>query len=214
MEYRYSMNIYEEYLLPHIINCVCGLEEIESQRKKVVPLATGKVLEIGAGSGLNFKYYDPKKVEAIWALEPSEGMKRKAQKNLSECPIEVIWLNDFCENITLENRSIDTVVLTYTLCTIPDVERALSEIRRVLKPEGKLIFCEHGVSPDQKVLAWQRRLNPIWKPLMGGCNLNRNIPKIIESSSFCIEKLEQDYIDGPKIASYQYLGQAGKYEEF
>ena len=202
------MNLYHEYFLPHFINCACGMKAIDRQRAKMVPLAQGKVLEIGMGSALNLKHYDVDKVEMIWGLEPSAGMRRKAQSNVEESSIQVEWLDLPSESIPLDDDSVDSVVLTYTLCTIADWQSALLEMKRVLKPEGQLIFSEHGKAPDDDVQKWQQRINPMWKKLAGGCNLNRDIPTLIESVGFKIDKLEQRYVKGPKIATYQYYGTA------
>ncbi len=202
------MKLYDEYVLPHLINCACGLREIDSQRAKVVPLAQGKVLEIGMGSGLNLKHYDVNKVEMVWGLEPSSGMRRKAQANLAQSKVSVKWLDLPSESIPLADNSVDTIVLTYTLCTIADYETALSEMKRVLKGDGKLIFSEHGEAPDVDIQKWQRRVNPIWKRLAGGCNLNRKIPSLISSAGFLISELNQCYLKGPKVATYQYFGVA------
>ncbi len=202
------MSIYEEYFLPHFINCACGLKAIERQRAKMVPLAKGKVLEIGMGSGLNLKHYNPDQVEMVWGLEPSAGMRRKAQSNLDNSSINVEWLDLPSESIPLDDNCADTIVLTYTLCTIPDWQSALAEMKRVLKPTGKLVFSEHGEAPDESVRKWQARINPVWKKLAGGCNLDRKIPRLIESSGFQIQQLDQHYVKGPKIATYQYYGTA------
>lgn len=200
------MNFYDERILPHVINCTCGMKAIERQRGKVVPLAKGEVLEIGMGSGLNLKYYNPEKVSKVWGLEPSLGMQRKAEKNLSESPVPVEWLVAGCEAIPLPDDSIDTVMLTYVLCTIPDWATALIEIRRVLKPTGTLVFCEHGEAPEPNVRKWQDRINPMWKKIAGGCNLNRPIPKMLMDGGFHIDDLQQHHVPGPKIATYQYYG--------
>jgi ubiquinone/menaquinone biosynthesis C-methylase UbiE len=200
------MNIYEEYCLPHIINCACGMGAVEKQRAKIVPGARGKVLEIGMGSGLNLKHYNADQVEMVWGLEPSEGMRRKAQPNIDESKVSVEWLGLPSEKIPLADNSADTVVLTYTLCTIADWQSALAEMHRVLSPDGQLLFCEHGNAPDAKIQTWQRRINPIWKKIAGGCNLNRKIPQLISSAGFKIDQLDECYIDGPKIAAYQYFG--------
>ncbi|MDG1905899.1 MAG: class I SAM-dependent methyltransferase [Arenicella sp.] len=200
------MNFYDERILPHVINCTCGMKAIERQRGKVVPLAKGDVLEIGMGSGLNLKYYNPDKVSKVWGLEPSLGMQRKAEKNLNESPVPVEWLVAGCEAIPLPDDSIDTVMLTYVLCTIPDWETALNEIRRVLKPTGTLVFCEHGEAPEPNVRKWQNRINPMWKKIAGGCNLNRPIPKMLTDGGFSIDDLQQHHVPGPKIATYQYYG--------
>jgi ubiquinone/menaquinone biosynthesis C-methylase UbiE len=202
------MNIYEEYCLPHIINCACGMGAVEKQRSKIVPRARGKVLEIGMGSGLNLKHYNADLVDMVWGLEPSEGMRRKAQANIAESKVAVEWLGLPSEKIPLADDSADTVVLTYTLCTIADWQSALAEMHRVLSPHGQLLFCEHGNAPDANIQAWQRRVNPIWKKIAGGCNLNRKIPELISSAGFKIDELDESYIDGPKIASYQYYGVA------
>ncbi|MEO0369527.1 MAG: class I SAM-dependent methyltransferase, partial [Pseudomonadota bacterium] len=180
------MSFYEERILPHLINCACGMKAINKQREKVVPLARGEVLEIGMGSGLNLQYYDAAQVDKVHGLEPSLGMEKKASKNLQSSPVEVDWLTAGCEDIPLDDDSIDTVMLTYALCTIPDWQTALLEIRRVLKSNGQLVFCEHGESPDESVRRWQQRINPIWKKLAGGCNLNRPIPTMISDSGFKI----------------------------
>ncbi len=202
------MKLYDEYVLPHVINCACGMKAVERQRSIVVPEAKGRILEIGMGSGLNLKHYDPGKVEHLWGLEPSEGMRRKAQANIeaSELPLE--WLGLPSESIPLGDDVADTVVLTYTLCTIPNPEAALVEMRRVLKPDGFMVFSEHGLSPDENVKRWQDRVNPVWKKLAGGCNLNRDIPALLCDAGFQLDELNSGYIKGPKIATFQYWGKA------
>ena len=202
------MSFYENYCLPHLINCCCGMPDIEKQRAKVVPGARGRVLEIGMGSGLNLKHYDKDKVELVWGLEPSEGMRRKASSNLEASPVQVEWLDLPSETIPLDDNSADTVVLTYTLCTIEDTEKALAEMKRVLKPDGVMLFSEHGEAPDENIARWQQRVNPIWKKIAGGCNLNRRIPNLIQQAGFDIKDLQQCYLKGPKIATYQYYGHA------
>ena len=179
------------------------------QRQKLVPRAEGRVLEIGIGAGPNLAFYDPQKVSALIGLEPSIGMRRKAQKAIADAniPVELIGLPS--EEIPLDSNSIDTVVITYTLCTISDYAEALSQMRRVLKPEGKLLFCEHGLSPDENVVRWQNRLNPIWKIIGGGCNLNRPIPLLIKEAGFEIVDSETMYLDDiPKFAGFNYWGAA------
>lgn len=203
------MGLYERYILPHIIDMSCGAPAILKQREKVVPLAEGRVLEVGMGSGLNLAYYNPDKVDLVFGLEPSEGMRQKARKNLAAAPVEVKWLDLPGEEIPLQDKSVDTVVLTYTLCTIADFRSALAGMRRVLKPGGALLFCEHGEAPDESVRRWQRRINPFWKVIAGGCNLNRPIPKNITEAGFTIDKLESMYLpDTPKIAAFNYWGRA------
>jgi len=184
------------------------MKAIERQRAKMLPLAKGKVLEVGMGSALNLRHYNADQVDMVWGLEPSAGMRRKAQAKLEQSPIEVQWLALPSQSIPLEDNCVDTIVLTYTLCTIDDWLAALLEMKRVLKPDGQLVFSEHGEAPEGGVRKWQKRINPIWRKLAGGCNLDRQIPKLIESAGFNIKHLEQYYIKGPKLATYQYAGVA------
>lgn len=203
------MSLYETYILPHLIDCACGNRVVERQRAKIVPQAEGRILEIGMGSGLNIPHYDPARVELVWGLEPSAGMRRKAQRNLARAPFEVRWLDLPGEEIPLEDSSVDTVVLTYTLCTIPDWRRALEQMRRVLRPGGRLLFCEHGRAPDAAVRRTQNFLNPVWKRIGGGCNLNRPVPDLITATGFGIGRLETMYLPKtPRFAGYNFWGAA------
>ena len=201
------MGFYENRILPKVIDIACGQEPIAKQREKVVPLAEGRVLEVGMGPALNLPFYDPERVELVWGLEPSDGMRRKAAPRLESAPFEVKWLDLPGEEIPLEDDSADTVVLTYTLCTIPDFRAALAGMRRVLKPGGRLLFSEHGAAPDEGVRRWQDRINPLWKRVAGGCNINREIPRALEEAGFKIEQLDTMYLPKtPKIAAFQYWG--------
>jgi ubiquinone/menaquinone biosynthesis C-methylase UbiE len=202
------MSLYQRYCLPHIINCACSMKDILEQRAKVVPQASGRVLEVGMGSGLNIPYYNKDEVEMVWGLEPSEGMRLKARKNIEKAPFKIELIDLPGEDIPLEDNSVDTVLLTFTLCTIPDWQKALEQMRRVLKPEGKLIFCEHGKAPDENVRKWQDRCNPYWNKFAGGCNLNRPIPDLISGSGFNVQNVESQYYPGPKVLSYFYHGTA------
>lgn len=203
------MGLYDDRILPWLIDKACGQEEIAEQRRKVVPEATGRVLEIGMGSGLNLAFYDPERVEIVFGLEPSEGMRRRAARRVEEAPFEVRWLDLPGEEIPLEDASVDTVLLTYTLCTIPDFRAALAGMRRVLKPGGRLLFSEHGAAPDPGVRRWQDRINPLWRRIAGGCNLNRDVPGALEEADFAIGKLDTMYLPRtPKIAAFQYWGHA------
>ncbi|MFT5574822.1 MAG: ubiquinone/menaquinone biosynthesis C-methylase UbiE [Bermanella sp.] len=204
------MSFYEQHILPHVIDVACGNKVIMDERASLLGEAEGRVLEVGMGSGLNLRYYNPDKVDFVWGLEPSEGMRKKAQKNLGRSPVNVEWLGLPGEEIPLDNDSADTVVLTFTLCTIPDWQQALAQMRRVLKPGGKLLFCEHGAAPDASVLKWQNRINPLWKKIAGGCHLNRPIQKYLEESGFQIKHIEMDYLPKtPRIAGFRYRGLAG-----
>ncbi len=186
----------------------CSAKPIQKQRQKIVPLAEGRVLEIGFGSGLNVPFYDPGKVIKIWALEPSEGMRAKAKPQVDASSLDIEFIDLPGEQIPLEADSADTVLVTYSLCTIPDALLALEGIRRVLKPGGRLLFCEHGKAPDEKVLRWQNRLNPAWQKIAGGCHLNRDIPALLAAAGFRIVSDERMYIPGLKILCYNYWGVA------
>lgn len=203
------MGVYDKYFLAPFINCACGTKPILYQRKKVVPLCEGRVLEVGMGSALNLPYYDRNKVEFIWGLEPSEAMRDKAAANIEKSGLEVKLIDLPGEEIPLEDNSVDTVLLTYTLCTIPDWHTALEQMRRVLKPGGKLIFTEHGEAPDAGVLKWQNRINPLWKKFAGGCNLNRPIPRLLSDTGFEVKDLNAMYLPStPKLFAYNYWGVA------
>lgn len=206
-----NMSLYEQKILPHIINCACGSPPIRQLRKKIVPLCKGKVLEIGMGSGLNLPYYDSAKVEFIWGLEPSIGMRKRASKNITKSKLEVKWLDLPCETIPLADNSVDTILLTFCLCTISNTDMALKEMHRVLKPEGQLFFAEHGISNDKKTAKWQNRITPSWKKIAGGCHLNRPIDQLIADANFKINSMEKFYQSNiPKIAAFMYLGEAQK----
>ena len=205
------MSIYEEYCLPHLTNCVCGLKPLTRQREMIVPLAQGRVLEVGMGTALNLPFYDREKVSCIWGLEPSLGMRRAAQGNVQASGMNVQWLDLPAAEIPLRDAFVDTVLLTFTLCSIPDWQAALAEMRRVLQPQGRLLFCEHGAAPDDPVLKWQQRITPWWRHVAGGCHLDRPIPRLVESAGFRILTLDSEYMTGvPRIAGYTYRGIAAK----
>ena len=203
------MSLYEKYVLPKFLNCACGSKPVSYQRKKVVPLEEGKVLEIGIGSGLNLPFYDKAKIDEIWGLDPSEQLSEMAKQVADEESMEVKFISSGAEDIPLPDNYFDCVLVTYTMCTIPEVQRANQEIRRVLKEDGKMIFCEHGEAPDQNIRKWQNRINPFWGKLAGGCNINRKIPSLIQDSGFDIIEMEAMYLPNtPKIAGYNYWGYA------
>ncbi|ONF44142.1 SAM-dependent methyltransferase [Marinobacter lutaoensis] len=205
------MSFYEDRILPHIIDKACSMGQVMKLRSQVVPLARGTVLEVGMGSAINLEFYDPGRVTKVYGLEPSEGMRRKARTNLARAAVEVEWLDLPGERIPLADNSVDTVLLTFTLCTIPDGPAALAQMKRVLRPGGELIFLEHGESEHPRVRRWQHRLTRVWKPLAGGCHLNRNIAELIRQAGFEIVELRNLYVSkAPKIAGYLYLGRATK----
>lgn len=199
---------YREHILPHAIDFLCSLKPNRKQREKIVHEASGDVLEVGFGSGLNVPYYDSARVRKIWALEPSEGMRRKGRQLLDETDMDIEFIDLPGEQIPLDDASVDTVLITYTLCTIEDTAKALAGMRRVLKPGGRLLFCEHGLAPDEEVQKWQARLNPLWSSMAGGCQLNRDIPALINAGGFTIKVDERMYIPGFKVLCYNYWGSA------
>ena len=201
------MSIYQEKVLPYLVDLVCSSKSASKQRKKVVPYAEGVVLEVGIGSGLNLPFYDESKVSQIWGLDPSEELSAIAKETAKEQNLDVKFISGGAEEIPLPDNYFDTALVTYTMCTIPEVIRANIEIKRVLKDTGKLIFCEHGIAPDVNIAKWQSRIDPIWGKLSGGCHLNRDIPSILEDSGYKIIELDQMYLPNtPKVAGYNYWG--------
>lgn len=198
---------YERHLLPYLLDLACSVSPIRRQRMKVIPQAEGKVLEIGIGTGLNMPFYDRSRVKLIVGVDPGLRMHRLALKRSFQAGIDVELIGLSAERIPVEDASFDTVVCTYTLCTIPDPIRALKEMRRALKPGGKLLFSEHGKSPHANVLAWQTRLQPYWRHVAGGCMLDRDIPALLEEAGFQPD-VQSLYLPGPKILSYHYWGEA------
>jgi len=202
------MGLYSTHILPRVIHFTCGLKPNMRQREKVVPHARGRVLEVGIGSGLNLPFYDPANVSKVWGLDPAPEMTQIAERAARSLPFEVEFIGLPGDEIPLEDGSVDTVVVTYTLCTIPDTTAALRQMSRVLRPGGELLFCEHGAAPDARVRRWQDRLNPLWKRVGGGCNLNRPIPALIEAGGFRIKSLDTMYIPGWRPASFNFWGTA------
>ena len=203
------MSLYDKYVLPKFLNCACGSNPVSRQRQKVVPLVEGKVLEVGVGSGLNLPFYDKSKIDELWGLDPSEELSDMARKVADRENIVVNFISSGAEEIPLPDSYFDSVLITYTMCTIPEVARANKEIKRVLKRGGKLIFCEHGEAPDENIRKWQKRINPSWGKLAGGCNIDRKIPTLIQNSGFEIVELEEMYLPKtPKIVGYNYWGYA------
>ena len=203
------MRFYQEKILPHLISKVCASEDLMALRQSLIPRAKGAVLEVGMGSGINLSLYQPSEVTRVYGLEPSAGMRHKAIDNANRSPVPLEWLNLPGEEIPLADASIDTVVLTFTLCSIAGWAKALSQMKRVLRADGKLLFLEHGESPDAKVQRWQHRITPAWKRIGGGCHLNRPIADLIRSADLDIVELDTFYLKGaPRIAGYIYRGVA------
>jgi ubiquinone/menaquinone biosynthesis C-methylase UbiE len=204
-------NFYDRNILPRLCNCCCSIGPIKKQRKKIVPSAKGVVLEIGIGTGLNLPFYNKNNVTKIIGLDPSEHLTDVAKVVAEEVDVNLELIHSGAEKINLGDNSVDTVLITYTLCTIPDIKSSISEIKRVLKNNGNFIFCEHGKSPDRCIANIQSFINPIWGIIFGGCNINRDIPKIIHDADFKIDSIEQMYLPGtPKFVGYNYWGVAKK----
>ncbi|MBI1239800.1 MAG: methyltransferase domain-containing protein [Alphaproteobacteria bacterium] len=203
------MGFYNHFILPPLLSLAMGAKPIRYQRKKIVPQAEGRVLEIGVGAGHNLPFYDASKVTKLFGLEPAPEMVERARKVAASTPLDVEFIGLEAERIPLEDASIDTVLVTYTLCSIGDVHTALQGMGRVLKPGGRLLFCEHGEAPDDSVRRWQERITPVWKRLAGGCHLGRPIPSLIEAGGFAIEKMETMYLPStPRFAGFNYWGSA------
>jgi ubiquinone/menaquinone biosynthesis C-methylase UbiE len=181
---------------------------VRRQREQVVPLAQGRVLEIGIGTGLNIPHYDPAKVETVWGLDPAVAMQRRAAERVARAGLDVELIGLSGEQIPMDDNTFDTVVITYTLCTIPDAVTALRDMRRVLRRGGQLLFCEHGCAPDEAVRRWQDRLTPIWRRFSGGCHLNRCVPELLQAGGFKVQQMEMLYLNGLKPWTFNYRGVA------
>ena len=200
------MSLYQKYLLPKLLNWAMKAPALSKLRSELIPSAEGKVLEIGMGSGLNLPHYDG--ISGLIGLEPSEELQNLAEDMLTHADFPSEMLTGSAEDIPLESNTFDTVVMTWTLCSVTDPVLALSEIKRVIKPGGKVIFAEHGKSPDQNIRKLQKTLNPLWSRIAGGCQLNREIVDLYESSGFKFKSMERGYLEGPKFATYNYRGVA------
>ena len=205
------MNLYNKYILPKFLNCACGSKPINYQRQKVVPLAKGKVLDIGIGSGLNIPFYNSDKIDKVIGIDPSHELLELAKELANDSKASIELVIGSAESIPYPDNFFDTVLVTYTMCTIPNVAIANKEMWRVLKDDGRLIFCEHGLAPDKKISKWQNRIDPFWGKIAGGCHLNRDIQKLITDAGFSFESLDKMYLPStPKFAGYNYWGVSKK----
>jgi ubiquinone/menaquinone biosynthesis C-methylase UbiE len=200
-------SFYDRHVLPRLIGCACGARPIQRQRAKVVPDASGRVLELGIGSGLNLAFYDPAKVASVTGVDPSDELRAKAHAAPRAAGLEVEILDGQAERLAFEAASFDTVVCTFTLCSVGSPASALAEARRVLKPGGRFLFSEHGLAPDPAVQRWQRRIEPVWKRVAGGCHLTRPVAGAIEQAGFAIESVETMYLPGaPRAMGWSEWG--------
>jgi ubiquinone/menaquinone biosynthesis C-methylase UbiE len=203
------MSFYKDHIYPYLVDTLGDPAPIRKIRQQIIPMAQGKVLEIGTGSGANFLHYDPTKVSRLYALEPNLGMIRLAERQQRKTKLNIEFLDLPGERIPLEDDSVDTVISTFTLCTIPGIMDSIGGIARVLKPSGKLIFFELGLSPDPEVQRWQKRLEPLHHWLFQGLYLTRDIPALLVQGGFQVEQMESSYLaQFPKSSSYCWWGTA------
>lgn len=201
-------NWYDRHVLPYVIDMLCGLKPIREQRAKVVPLAYGRVLEVGIGTGLNMPYYRKSGVTKIVAVDPALHMHRLAQQRINRAGLDVELIGLSAEKLPLADASFDSILMTYTLCSITEPIAALEEMRRVLAPGGRLLFCEHGRAPDESVRRWQSRLQPSWSCIAGGCQLGRDVPSLLKQAGFELQVMQSGYLKGPKPLTYNFWGEA------
>lgn len=205
------MGLYSRYILPRVLDAVCGMEDVAQRRAKILGFARGVVLEPGIGGGLNLPFYAANQVSKVIGVDPSVELGRKARARSAKVAFAVELHSQSAELDAVEPESVDTVVFTYTLCSIPDPARALAVARRALKPDGILLFCEHAAAPEPGVSAWQTRIEPFWKPLAGGCHLTRDAARSIRDAGFDIQALDESYAEGsPRFAGFHQMGQAAK----
>ena len=202
-------SFYERHILPHLIGCACSAGPIRQQRAKIVPRASGRVLELGVGGGLNLAFYDPGRVSGVCGVDPSPGLRAKASQAPRAPGLKVEVLDGRAEDLPFDTASFDTVVCTFTLCSVNSPTAALAEARRVLKPGGVFLFSEHGLSPDPDVQRWQQRIEPLWKRLAGGCHLTRAVTPAIAAAGFTIETVETAYLPhAPRVLGWSEWGSA------
>lgn len=205
------MGWYDRWVLPRVLDTACGMRAVSEQRAKIVGLAEGVVLEPGIGGGLNLPFYRANKIAKLIGVDPSIELGNKARSRSARVPFPVELHSKSAELDAVDPGSVDTVVLTYTLCTVPNPARVLAAAHRALKPGGALLFCEHARAPDAAVQRWQRRVEPLWKRLAGGCHLTRDAVEEIRGAAFSIESVEQHYADqAPRFAGYHQIGRAHK----
>ncbi len=202
-------SLYDRYILPRFIGCACGSRPIMKQREKVVPRAAGKVLELGIGGGLNLAFYDPGQVTSVSGVDPSAELRAIAEAAPRSPGLNVEIREGTAEALPFEAASFDCIVCTFTLCSVQSPSAALAEARRVLKPGGRFLFCEHGLAPDPDVVRWQRRIEPIWKRLAGGCHLTRPIGGALTTAGLTLTDLSSMYLPGtPRFAGWSEWGEA------
>jgi SAM-dependent methyltransferase len=201
------MGLYARYIGPKLVSCLCSMEDVTAERERIIPLARGVVLEVGMGPGLNLPFYNPEQVTKVIGVDPNQAFLKlgESRRQVSPVPLEVIQAP--AEALPLDDASVDTVVVTYTLCSVEDPEQALREIRRVLKLGGTVLLLEHGLSPEPGVARWQHRLNPIWRSLAVGCNLTRPVAELLQRAGFDVQDIEEYYLGGaPRVIGFHCSG--------
>ena len=203
------MGLYDRYVVPRLVTCACGTKPVIKQRQKVVPKAMGTVLEFGIGAGHNLPHYDSSRIDRVIGVDPCATSWELASERAANLDFDVEFIQGSALDIPIEDASVDSVLITFTLCTVPDPMAALREAKRTLKPGGKAYFCEHGLAPDERVAKWQNRVNPIWKKVFGGCHINRDTAGLLTAAGFKLDELEQMYLPGtPTIAGFNTWGEA------
>lgn len=203
------VSLYDRYILPKFLKCACSSSPVMKQRAKVVPQATGRVLELGIGMGLNLALYDADKVTSVTGVDPARALRAIAEAAPRDPRLSVKVENGTAEALPFEDASFDCVVCTFTLCSVQTPARALAEARRVLKPGGRFLYCEHGLAPEPDVAKWQRRIEPVWKAIAGGCHLTRPVTTAVEAAGFKVERRDSMYIPGtPRFAGWSEWGEA------
>lgn len=198
---------YERHVLPLLLDAGCALPPFRSRRQLTVPAASGRTLEVGIGTGLNLRFYDPARLQGLVGVDPAGHLHRLARRRSLRAGIPVELHAASAERLPFEAGSFDTVVCTWTLCSIPDPAAALAEMRRVLRPAGRLLLAEHGLAPDPGVARWQARLEPAWSRIAGGCHLTRDVPRLLREAGFAA-RLQTGYIARPRVLSFNFWGEA------
>jgi ubiquinone/menaquinone biosynthesis C-methylase UbiE len=202
-------SFYDRHIMPRLIGCACGSKPITYQRKKVVPRASGKVLELGIGGGMNLAFYNPDMVTSVSGVDPSAELRAYAEAAPRPEGLKVDIQEGSAESLPFDDNSFDCIVCTFTLCTVQSPSAALAEARRVLKPGGRFLFCEHGLAPDPDVAKWQRRIEPVWKRLAGGCHLTRPVASTLTAAGLTVTDLQTMYLPStPRIAGWSEWGEA------
>lgn len=203
------MGLYDRYVVPRLVTCACGTKPVIKQRQKVVPKAMGTILEFGIGAGHNLPHYDASRIDRVIGVDPCATSWELASERAANLDFDVEFIQGSALDVPIEDASVDSVLITFTLCTVPDPMAALREAKRTLKPGGKVYFCEHGLAPDERVAKWQNRVNPIWKRVFGGCHINRDTAGLLTDAGFKLDELEQMYLPGtPTIAGFNTWGEA------